>query len=71
MTTRIYQVTNKSSKTTRLIEATSSKQALLHIAQKDNTVRAATTKDLTEAMRKGEAIEVYGAEESDEREPPC
>lgn len=62
MTTRIYAVRLRDSDTVRLVEATTSAQALRHVAEKTFEVAVAKPKDVAQQMARGVALESTGDE---------
>jgi hypothetical protein len=59
MQTRIYAVANGAGPT-RLVEATSTAQALRHVAEQTFTVAIAKPKDVAALMAQGVALETAG-----------
>lgn len=57
MSTRIYAVKTKGENKQRLVEATSSAQAIKHVAAEQFSVEVATTKVVAELMAAGAKLE--------------
>ncbi len=57
MSTRIYAVKTKGMDKARLVEATSSAQAIKHVASEQFTAEVATTKIVAELMAAGANLE--------------
>ena len=64
-TTRVYAITNKTTKTPRLVRATHPSTALRHVAADAFTVRVASQDDLLTAIAAGVKVEIVTAEQTE------
>lgn len=67
MQTRIYVVMEKASGNRRLIEASSSAQAIRHCVKNAYEAKVANTKDIAGLMQSGMVVEVAGASDAPEQ----
>ena len=64
-TTRVYAITDKTTKKPRLVRATHPSTALRHVADEAFEVRVATQDDMEAAFLAGIRVEKVGAEQAE------